>query len=155
MAHCSASPWRRSRPAARDGGREARPALGVGPAYETLGKLPVMHQGRIKPLDTLAREEVKQIFGRETIKLHDADGTRSSRPGGPSPPSSTGRSAPSSGTTSRSSSSNTSRSKRLILADAIQARLTAIADRPETTPAADRDALKKLAAEPELSTPTP
>ena len=30
-----------------------------------------MHEGRIKPLDTVAREEVKQIYGRETIKLHD------------------------------------------------------------------------------------
>jgi len=47
-------------------------ALGVGPAYEELGKLAVMHAGRIKPLDTLAREEVKQIFGRETIQLRDA-----------------------------------------------------------------------------------
>src|SRR4051812_4102129 len=46
--------------------------LGVGPAYETLGKLAVMHAGRAKPLDTLAREEVRQIFGRETIKLHNA-----------------------------------------------------------------------------------
>ncbi|MEJ7636749.1 MAG: cytochrome c biogenesis protein CcsA [Singulisphaera sp.] len=48
--------------------------VGVGPAYEQLGKLAVMHSGRIKPLDTMAREEVKQIFGRETIKLHDAEG---------------------------------------------------------------------------------
>ncbi len=47
-------------------------ALGVGPAYDALAKLVVLHEGRIKPLDTLAREEVKQIFGRETIKLHDA-----------------------------------------------------------------------------------
>ena len=31
----------------------------------------VLHEGRIKPLDTVAREEVKQIYGRETIKLHD------------------------------------------------------------------------------------
>ena len=47
-------------------------ALGVGPAYDQVGKLAVMHAGRVKPLDTVAREEVKQIFGRETIKLHDA-----------------------------------------------------------------------------------
>ncbi len=45
--------------------------LGAGPAYQTLAKLPVMHQGRIKPLDTLARFSVKQIFGRETIRLDD------------------------------------------------------------------------------------
>src|SRR5947209_4980663 len=47
-------------------------ALGVGPSYETLATLPVMHAGRVKPIDTLAREEVKQIFGRETVKLRDA-----------------------------------------------------------------------------------
>jgi hypothetical protein len=33
-----------------------------------------MHSGRIKPIDTMAREEVKLVFGRETIKLHDAKG---------------------------------------------------------------------------------
>jgi ABC-type transport system involved in cytochrome c biogenesis permease subunit len=44
---------------------------GTGPAYELLGKVAVLHEGRIKPLDTVAREEVKQIHGRETIKLHD------------------------------------------------------------------------------------
>jgi ABC-type transport system involved in cytochrome c biogenesis permease subunit len=51
-------------------GAEKPKAFGEGPAYESLAKLPVMHVGRKKPLDTLAREEVKQIFGRETIKLY-------------------------------------------------------------------------------------
>ncbi len=49
--------------------------LGQTPAYEQLGKLAVMHAGRVKPLDTVAREEVKHVFGRETIKLHDAAST--------------------------------------------------------------------------------
>jgi len=44
---------------------------GNGPAYELIGKVAVMHEGRIKPLDTVAREEVKQVYSRETIKLHD------------------------------------------------------------------------------------
>ena len=44
---------------------------GTGPAYKVLGKVAVLHEGRIKPLDTVAREEVKQIYGRELIKLHD------------------------------------------------------------------------------------
>ena len=43
--------------------------LGTGPAYELIGKVAVMHEGRVKPLDTVAREEVKQVYGRETIKL--------------------------------------------------------------------------------------
>jgi ABC-type transport system involved in cytochrome c biogenesis permease subunit len=42
--------------------------------YETLGKLPLMHEGRIKPLDTVAREEIKGIYTRETIKLTSEDG---------------------------------------------------------------------------------
>ncbi len=50
---------------------ETAETLGVGRAYERIGEIPVMHQGRIKPFDTVAREEVKQIFGRETIKLRD------------------------------------------------------------------------------------
>ena len=50
-------------------------ALGEGAAYDQVGKLAVMHAGRVKPLDTVAREEVKHVFGRETIKLHDASNT--------------------------------------------------------------------------------
>lgn len=48
--------------------------LGTGPAYARLGELAVMHEGRIKPLDTVAREEVKHIHGRETLKIHDSSG---------------------------------------------------------------------------------
>src|SRR5262245_14273441 len=44
---------------------------GTGPAYDQLGHVAVMHAGRVKPLDTVAREEVKQIYGRETIAIHD------------------------------------------------------------------------------------
>ncbi len=44
---------------------------GTGPAYELIGKVAVMHEGRVKPLDTVAREEVKQVYGLETIKLAD------------------------------------------------------------------------------------
>ncbi len=85
-----------------------------------------MHEGRVKPLDTVAREEVKQVYGRETIKLRDPREeiekildpesharkdapSRRSRNGGPSVPSSAGPSTPSSGTTSRSSWSIISR----------------------------------------------
>ena len=117
----------------RAGGLAARAAetverLGIGPAYDQLGQVAVMHEGRVKPLDTVAREEVKQVYGRETITLRDpreeveklldptsfeqGRGERSgrSRSGARSAPSSTGRSGPSSGTTSRSSWSTTSRS---------------------------------------------
>jgi ABC-type transport system involved in cytochrome c biogenesis permease subunit len=47
---------------------------GGGPGYETAGALPLMHHGRVKPLDTVAREEIKQLFGLETIKLKGPDG---------------------------------------------------------------------------------
>ncbi|MFM1801728.1 MAG: hypothetical protein RJA81_1080, partial [Planctomycetota bacterium] len=35
-----------------------------------MANLAVMEAGRIKPLDTVARHEIKQIYGRETIKLN-------------------------------------------------------------------------------------
>lgn len=42
-----------------------------GPAYDELANLPVLHGGRVKPLDTVARLEIKLIHGRERIKLLD------------------------------------------------------------------------------------
>jgi len=42
--------------------------------YKWLGRLPLMHTGRIKPLDTVAREEIKLIYTRETIQLPGEDG---------------------------------------------------------------------------------
>ena len=48
-------------------------SFGKGDAYQALGHLAVMHEGRIKPLDTLAREEIKQIYDRERIWLLNAD----------------------------------------------------------------------------------
>src|SRR5262249_7819941 len=44
---------------------------GTGPACDPLGPVAVMPAGRVKPLDTVAREEVKQIYGGETIAIHD------------------------------------------------------------------------------------
>ncbi len=46
---------------------------GRGAAYKALARLAVMHEGRVKPIDTLAREEIKQIHGRETIKVLNED----------------------------------------------------------------------------------
>src|SRR5215471_10194658 len=45
--------------------------LGNGPAYDRVGEVAVMHHGRVKPLDTVAREEVKQVYGRETVTLRE------------------------------------------------------------------------------------
>ena len=97
---------------------------GTGQAYALIGKVPVMHEGRVKPLDTVAREEVKQVYGRETIKLHDPreeidhllkpeatrGGPRQSKSGGRSGRSSAGPSIRITGTTSPSSSSTICRS---------------------------------------------
>jgi ABC-type transport system involved in cytochrome c biogenesis permease subunit len=52
-------------------GSEEFNSLGASAAYELIGKVPVMHEGRVKPLDTVAREEVKQVYSRETIRLRD------------------------------------------------------------------------------------
>ncbi len=51
-----------------------RVTVGDGPAYRALGELAMMHEGRVKPIDTVAREEIKQIYTREAIKLTSEDG---------------------------------------------------------------------------------
>ena len=52
-------------------GAETVKPMGVGTSYDQIGKVAVMHEGRVKPLDTVAREEVKQVYSRETIALRD------------------------------------------------------------------------------------
>ena len=48
--------------------------VGTSATYKRLGSLPMMHEGRVKPLDTVAREEIKQIYTRETIRVTSEDG---------------------------------------------------------------------------------
>ena len=55
-------------------GAETVKPLGTGSGYDQIGKVAVMHEGRVKPLDTVAREEVKQVYSRETITLRDPRG---------------------------------------------------------------------------------
>lgn len=55
-------------------GEAGRGRFGTGPAYQALGDLPLLHRGRIKPLDTVARLELQEIYGRDQIKLLDAQG---------------------------------------------------------------------------------
>lgn len=50
------------------------PTMGDEAYADKLGDIAVMEAGRIKPLDTVARHETKQIYGRETIKLTGPDG---------------------------------------------------------------------------------
>lgn len=45
-----------------------------GNPYGLIGEVAVQHLGRVKPLDTYARLQVKEIVTRETIKIADADG---------------------------------------------------------------------------------
>jgi ABC-type transport system involved in cytochrome c biogenesis permease subunit len=125
--------------------------LGYGPAYETLARLAVLHEGRIKPLDTLAREEVRQIFGRESVKLVD-------------PARENGVAETWSATAALFDWSVRPEFwddqpiilveylplKRMILADSIRSRLNALAEKSTTAPA-DRAAIKALAADQELS----
>ena len=125
--------------------------LGVGLAYEILARLPVLHEGRVKPFDTLAREEVKQIFGRESVKIQDASNRNK---------------VVETWTPVAALYDWTVRPdhwddqpfilveyiplKRLILADEARARFAAVIGRSSTS-AADRAALETLAADKELS----
>ncbi len=59
----------------------ARPALAAGPGdldWDAWGRMPVLHRGRIKPLDTFARAVVQSICARESPVL-------SPPPDGPAP----------------------------------------------------------------------
>ena len=129
------------------------PALGVGPAYESLGGLPVMHTGRIKPIDTLAREEVKQIFGRETVKLVEPNEKGENKvvaTWGPVATLYDWSVRPKFWDDQPIILVDYLPLKRLILAETLQGELAAV-EGHETTTAADRAELKKLAADPELS----
>ncbi|WP_220487808.1 cytochrome c biogenesis protein [Tautonia rosea] len=44
-------------------------------AYQALGRLVLMHEGRRKPLDTVARQEVKAVTGRQSFEPIGPDGT--------------------------------------------------------------------------------
>jgi len=140
--------------AAPSGARGIEPepkALGKGPAYETLGRLAMLHEGRIKPLDTLAREEVKQIFGRETIKLLSAsEGNRVVETWAPVAALFDWSVRPEFWDDQPFLLVEYVPLKRLILADAIEARLKGAAMKPGAAPA-DTAALRRLAADPDLS----
>jgi ABC-type transport system involved in cytochrome c biogenesis permease subunit len=140
---------------------------GSGPAYDLIGKVPVMHAGRVKPLDTVAREEVKQIYGRETIKLHDPgeevekilgnDSSRAAKPEkwrvekwGPVGAFIEWTTRPEFWDEQPFILVDYLPLKRLILAETIQKPLQAIADKT-TTPAAEKTQLQKLAGEQELT----
>ena len=51
---------------------------GSGHAYAILGDLPVKHRDRVKPLSSVAIEEIKLIHGRSTIKLRGPRGKTTS-----------------------------------------------------------------------------
>ena len=131
----------------------------------SLGKVAVLHEGRIKPLDTVAREEVKQIYGRETIKLHDpaeeidkivdpAVGAR--KPAAERPVQSWGPVGAFIGWSIVPEFWDDQPFilvdylplRRQLMAETITTALKAIAEK-STTPADEKAALQKLAAEPE------
>jgi ABC-type transport system involved in cytochrome c biogenesis permease subunit len=59
----------------------AAPAREAGRGYDILGDLPVLDvSGRIRPLQTLASEKVKQIYSRETVKLPDREAEKTFKP---------------------------------------------------------------------------
>ena len=135
------APWL-GRPSAADA---APTKVGVGPAYEQLGKLAVMHSGRIKPLDTMAREEVKQIFGPRRSSSTTPRG-RSSQTWGPVAAFFDWSVRPDFWNDQPIILVDYLPLKRLLLSGTIQEKLEAIAAK-ETTSPADRDAAKALMAD--------
>jgi ABC-type transport system involved in cytochrome c biogenesis permease subunit len=153
---------------ARAGGQVK--SLGSDSAYELIGKVPVMHEGRVKPLDTVAREEVKQIYGRETITLHDpgeeierilSPQARGGEKHAAWPVEKWGHVGAFIGWTMRPEFWDDKPFilvdflplRQLILTETIQTRLKAIAAKP-STPEADKAQLQNLAGETEWSSAT-
>ncbi|AMV38544.1 Cytochrome c biogenesis protein CcsA [Planctomyces sp. SH-PL62] len=126
-----------------DGGGSNGGKLGVGPAYDRIGRVAVMHQGRVKPLDTVAREEVKQVFGRESIKLLD-DRNQIVETWGPVGAFVDWIARPEFWDSQPFILVDYLPLKRQILLGPIRARLAAIAARPET-PGEDKERLAVLA----------
>ncbi len=124
--------------------------LGVSPAYEEIGKVAVMHQGRVKPLDTVAREEVKHVFGRETIKLLD-DANKVVETWGAAGAFVDWLVRPEYWDSQPFILVDYLPLKRQVLLSSIRAQLTAIGAKPETS-AEDRAALEKLAEKDEVKT---
>ncbi len=152
---------------ARAGETVERP--GTGAAYAELGKVAVMHEGRVKPLDTVAREEIKQVYGRETLVLRDPreavesilDPAAAGKAGTSWKVEKWGHLGAFLGWTVRPEYWDDQPFilveyfplRRLILSGTIRSRLDGIAAK-ETTPAADKERLRALAVDPELNAPT-
>ena len=52
--------------------------------WRSVGELPVMHEGRVKPLDSVARTTLQLLGNRTTVKMPAADDATATRvPGGP------------------------------------------------------------------------
>ena len=148
-------------------GAEEVKSPGAGPAYEVIGEVPVMHQGRVKPLDTVAREEVKQVYSRETIKLRDPKDEVEAilDPEGHARKASAGPAVEKWGPVGAFLGWSVNPEfwdeqsfilvdylplRRRLVADALAARLKAIGEK-SSTPADEKAALEKLAADPEVS----
>jgi ABC-type transport system involved in cytochrome c biogenesis permease subunit len=61
------------------GERAGEGRFGSGPAYDALGEIPVLHNGRIKPLDTMARLEVRDVYGPGEITLKGESGAKDAK----------------------------------------------------------------------------
>ncbi len=125
--------------------------MGEGPAYDQVGKLAVMHAGRMKPLDTVAREEVKHVFSRETIKLHD-DSNKVVETWGPVGAFLDWMVRPEFWDQQPFILVDYLPMRQLILAGPVRSKLNEIAAKPTTT-AEDRAALTKLAESSEVTAP--
>ncbi len=140
---------------------------GTGTAYDRVGQVAVMHHGRVKPLDTVSREEVKQVYGRETIAIHDpreeiakildvedsskAAGTKwKVEKWGPIGAFLEWTVRPEFWDDQPFILVDYLPLRRAVMAGTIQSRLKAIADK-STTPEAEKDRLRSLAVDPEVT----
>lgn len=127
----------------------ATPTVPGAPAYRILGNGSIQDHGRVKPLDTAAREAIKSIHGREAIKTLDPATGKPVESWPPVAAMLDWSVRPEFWDDQPIVLVEYLPLKRLLLADAAKARLNAVAAK-ETTPEPLRARLKSLAAEAEV-----
>ena len=113
-------------------------------AYRAYAKAAIQDHGRVKPLDTAAREAIKHIFGRESIKSIDPATGKPTLSWPPAAAMLDWSARPEYWDDQPIILVEYLPLKRLLLADAAKARLSAVAAKP-TTPEPARARLKELA----------
>lgn len=121
-------------------------------AYRALGRLVLMHEGRRKPLDTVARQEVKAVTGRQSFEPIGPDGTTGPE-WGPVAALFSWSNAPDYWDDQRFILAEYLPLRRMLLSSSIGSLLQAVADDPETSESLKERVQSILARQDEIEGP--